>query len=452
MAVWNIINFHSLFAGLDLSAEHYHHEKLHWLRNFQSSNGKEIGGVACNCRNITTPNSKLPTDLPIFDLGAGSKHILQIEDNFEDERISAKKLVKSGDVLVSRLRSYLRQIAIVPASISEALVSTEFIVLRPKSRALITYLVPFFLSKQVQTILAWSQDGNEHPRFDENLLLELRIPPAISAISENLNRLIDQFAEGIISANKTFASAEATLVDALGLTELDLAPRLFYEASYAEASAASRIDAEYFNPRMRNLIVALSKEGLTIADVAPLAKRQFKPESGHPFDYIEISNVTMSGVAESNCIPGEEAPSRAQWIVKPGDVITSTVRPIRRLSALVQPDQSGFVCSSGFAVLEPKGIEPELLLTYLRLPLICELFDLHTTASMYPAISTTDLLRMPIRLPGSKERKTITQQVRQSIAARREASRLLDTAERAVEIAIEKNETEAIRFLKEAGV
>jgi len=56
----------------------------------------------------------------------------------------------------------------------------------------------------------------------------------------------------------------------------------------------------------------------------------------------------------------------------------------------LEPEQAGNICSSGFAVLTPKGIPSELLFAYLRLPVICELMDLHTTASMYPAISTTD--------------------------------------------------------------
>ncbi|MFN6473188.1 MAG: hypothetical protein RMY36_026460 [Nostoc sp. SerVER01] len=64
----------------------------------------------------------------------------------------------------------------------------------------------------------------------------------------------------------------------------------------------------------------------------------------------------------------EEAPSRAQWIVKTNDVITSTVRPIRRLSALIEPEQNNYICSSGFAVLKPTKIEPEVLLVYLRSP------------------------------------------------------------------------------------
>jgi len=125
----------------------------------------------------------------------------------------------------------------------------------------------------------------------------------------------------------------------------------------------------------------------TIGDVVSLARRKFIPKAGVPFNYIEIGGLTSEGEAYSESLDGADAPSRAQWIVHPQDVITSTVRPIRRLSALIEPSKAGYVCSSGFAVLRPTNIEPEVLLTYLRLPIICELLDLHTTASMYPAIS-----------------------------------------------------------------
>lgn len=86
--------------------------------------------------------------------------------------------------------------------------------------------------------------------------------------------------------------------------------------------------------------------------------------------------------------------------------------------------------------LTPKGIEPELLLVYLRLPLVCELLDLHTTASMYPAISTTDLMKIPIALPDEETRSQIAVKVRGSLDARREARRLLDEAKAMVERAI----------------
>lgn len=238
------------------------------------------------------------------------------------------------------------------------------------------------------------------------------------------------------TARNLCAEAETILTAALDLDRVDLTPRLFYEDTFAHAAATGRLDAEYFNPRMQNVIKTLSAGGKTIGDVAPLAKRRFKAIPGKPFDYIEIADIGTAGTAGSNTVPGEDAPSRATWIVKPGDIITTTVRPIRRLSAIILPEQDGFVCSSGFAVLRPRDIEPELLLSYLRLPLVAELLDLHTTASMYPAISTADLLRIPFRLPDTPARAKIVTKVRESFAARAESLHLLAEAKRTVEAAI----------------
>lgn len=241
------------------------------------------------------------------------------------------------------------------------------------------------------------------------------------------------------AAKELYAEAESLLESALELDTLDLTPRLCYERPFSDVQMGVRLDAEYFQPRMQNLIAALSRDEQTIADVATLSRRRFKPKPGIEFPYTEIGDVSGSGTAGSNPIAGEDAPSRAAWIVKSGDIITTTVRPIRRLSAIISDEQAGGVCSSGFAVLtprNPKYIEPELLLVYLRLPLVCELLDLHTTASMYPAIATGDLMKIPIALPTGVSRQRVVAKVRESFEAGREAQRLLGKAKAMVEMAI----------------
>ncbi|MFZ2280760.1 MAG: hypothetical protein WAW39_23375 [Prosthecobacter sp.] len=94
-------------------------------------------------------------------------------------------------------------------------------------------------------------------------------------------------------------------------------------------------------------------------------------------------------------------------------------------------------------MLEPQFIAPEVLLTYLRLPIICELMDLHTSASLYPAISERDILKLPIPKIPEKAAKEIITQIRQAHNARHEAQVLLAKAKRAVEVAIEKGEDAA---------
>lgn len=204
-----------------------------------------------------------------------------------------------------------------------------------------------------------------------------------------------------------------------------------------------RLDGEYYSPKYQRILANLSR-GKTIGDVVQLSRRAFSPVPGKAFRYIEIGNVRADGYAESEEVDGSDAPSRARWVVKRGDVITSTVRPIRRLTAMIADDQDGCVCSSGFACLTPKpgadGIEPEVLLTYLRLPIICEILDLHCTASMYPAIPEDRLMRIPIIVPDTKTRKAVVAKVQEAMTARAEAARLLEQAKKTVEDLIAKGQ------------
>jgi hypothetical protein len=243
--------------------------------------------------------------------------------------------------------------------------------------------------------------------------------------------------------------AEQTLLRALGLEGWEPPEPLTYTRRASEALAAARFDAEYFAPRVAQLLAKLSADGLTIHDVAP-ARHDAFDASKHKADrfcYIEISGLRSDGTATSEPTPTDEAPSRASQKVHKGDIITSTVRPIRRLSAIISPEQHEHVCSSGFVVLEPKAIASEVLLTYLRLPIICELMDLHTSASLYPAISERDILKLPIPKIPEQAAKEIITQIRQAHHARYEAQILLAQAKYAVEVAIEVGEEKAMRVL-----
>ena len=98
---------------------------------------------------------------------------------------STKKSVERGCVLISRLRPYLRQVALADGEIPgwsedvRMLCSTEFFVLRSVDGCSISFLVPFLLSEPVQTVLAASQEGGHHPRFNQSTLLDLPVPKAL---------------------------------------------------------------------------------------------------------------------------------------------------------------------------------------------------------------------------------------------------------------------------------
>ncbi|OHC67200.1 MAG: hypothetical protein A3H93_10010 [Rhodocyclales bacterium RIFCSPLOWO2_02_FULL_63_24] len=166
------------------------------------------------------------------------------------------------------------------------------------------------------------------------------------------------------------------------------------------------------------------------------------------FHYIEIGDISADGTARAERLPQREAPSRATQFVRAGDVVTSTVRPVRRLSAVIDAEQDGYVCSSGFVVLQPRAIRSDVLLTYLRLPPVCALMDLHTSASMYPTISEADLLALPIPRISAATQQAIEKSTLAARQAKQRATQLLDAAKRAVEIAIEQDEKSALAYLE----
>jgi hypothetical protein len=97
---------------------------------------------------------------------------------------SPKRLVRSGDLLVSRLRPYLRQIGFAhPAIFAELgtrplLVSSEFVVLRARTDAAqdLAFLLPLLLGETTQAVLAAGQEGGHHPRVPRTTLLALAVP------------------------------------------------------------------------------------------------------------------------------------------------------------------------------------------------------------------------------------------------------------------------------------
>ena len=109
------------------------------------------------------------------------------------ERLNSnKKILKQGDVIISRLRPYLHQVAYVDIDADEQLcVSTEFYVLRTRNNESIAFLVPFLLSEAAQTVFSNSVEGSQHPRFKEEDLLNLVVPFQLFEMRRQISLEVD---------------------------------------------------------------------------------------------------------------------------------------------------------------------------------------------------------------------------------------------------------------------
>lgn len=346
-----------------------------------------------------------------------------------------RNILQNNDVLMTRTGANFGDTALYKNQRDEIYACADVLILRPNGIPG-GYLSAFFNSKIGRTLLNRGAYGAAQPHISLGYLNSLKIPRLSIEMEAEIDLLITKSYEEENLSASLYKSAQSQLVQSLGLDEKSDIFDISYVSNFSDVQRSFRMDAEYFKPKYQNVLSKISKSGKCIGDFATNIKRRFKPEKNRTFNYIEIGSLLGNGFNESSLLLGEDAPSRAQWIVESEDIITSTVRPIRRLTALIEPNNSGYVCSSGFIVLRAQKIQPELLLLYLRLPIICELLNLYSTASMYPAISVNDVLNLPITLPDKNTSDLIANTVRQYRTAWNRAKKLQEKALKSIEDAL----------------
>ena len=156
----------------------------------------------------------------------------------------------------------------------------------------------------------------------------------------------------------------------------------------------------------------------------------------YEFHYIEISDVDyIDGIKINEKIRFEDSPSRARRVVRPHDVIVSTVRTYLRAIG-VFPDIKDGVCSTGFCVL--RGNIEELDQEFLSYSVRSEWFISEVIGNSYgvsyPAINSSELVELKIAVPPKEEQKLI--------------SRYLGKKTEQIDSLIEKIQKK-IKFLKE---
>lgn len=168
---------------------------------------------------------------------------------------SSKKIIKKGDVIISRLRSYLKQIAI-NHDYEKLYGSTEFLVLREKSHTKINkeYLFAFLLTDEVQNILRWSQEGSNHPRFSSKMLNKMRIPVPSVVLQKIIKEKIDKANDLFLMAKEKYGEAEMIIDRELEIDKLITRNKKVNYINRADFVSVYRLDAQYFSSKeLKNL-------------------------------------------------------------------------------------------------------------------------------------------------------------------------------------------------------
>ena len=447
MGAWSTIQLKNFRTGFDWDAEHYHPERLAVERLLASKKGTPLSDYAKIACEIKSPDPMRDS----FDLTDALGCFLAKEGS--RNAASSKKIGRSGEIIISRLRSYLKEMCLLPLRVDQLSyqLSTEFVVLRSVNGQSIAWLLPFFLSEQIQTILRWSQTGSNHPRFRPEELLGLQIKPEIRKLFPALNKLITEANLEYERALNYYPEAEAEMLERIGWEAFQNKEfELSYEMDYQALAKNERIDAEFFCPRENGIRKFLMENGAkSIGDICDFVKHGIQPEylDNGPVGVVSQRQFRSSGLdldLLENFTNDDFVAQNPEFLLRPGDVLTYCVSAGEYLGRTFLFDSDiRCVAASFVTILRTQQLASGYLALFLNSPFGLSQSNMFKRGTSPFYLYPRDLKKVLVAIPRNKNgtadlawQKRLAEKVKASIAAKAQVRAKLDEATRLVEQAI----------------
>lgn len=460
MAVWSQINYRIARDGNRFDAEYYQPNYVSLLSVLRKAQTIPLGerafvtdGIHASPEVVDVGGVRYLSAKCVKDNDFALADTLYISN--QQNAANRRTQLRSGDILITTVGT-IGNAAVVQPDFLPANADRHLGIVRLNDDSgLDPYFVAAFLTSRYGRLQTMREaTGNVQLNLFIEKMKALLIPdlPCQVAVAELARKAYDRRreCEGLVR------QAESALDAALDLRRVDLTPRLFYEDTFVRATAAGRFDAEYYQPAKRDALKALAvTKGRPVGELFRSVRQLWQPE-GQP-STSEVRNYNLTDALSpflddtTPTTPAAEIDSTKK-LLKPGDLVVSRLRSYLKEIAVVLP--SGDVPTVGsteFIVLRPTktSISPEALLVFLRSPYVQTILTWSQDGSNHPRFDEKALLAIPIPPTVEKLQDELCNKIKAATSARQESRRLLDTAKRVVEIAIEEGEAAALRFIAE---
>jgi len=449
-----------------LDAEFYHPEHLALqakLARFNSISISDAGGIL-DC------SAFYPSIVPYYnfdkigipflrvnEIQNGLLHISQdtafLPQEILDENPTTIARCIPGDLIIAKGGNSLAKVALLTEEYQHYSVCRDVIVLRTSEFVDVNrfYLWMFLHSSIGQKILLRTASQTGQPHLTLDAIKQIEIPLFTNDFQSEFEWLYRESQRLKHESEKLYYKGQELLLSELGLINWQPKHQLAFIKYFSDTEQAERIDAEYYQPKYEEIEDAIKsyKGGYsTIGNEFDQNKSTFKIDDKKTYKYVEIGSVNVTnGEVTPNVVIGEELPANAKRVLKINDVIVSKVRTYRGAITIVE--ENGCVGSGAFTVLRENGrINKETLLAFLHSKPLLAWSLKPNTGTSYPVIIDDDILNLPIPLLPEKKQLEIQRKVNESFNLRKRSKQLLESAKKAVEMAIEQDEQTAIDWLK----
>jgi len=407
---------------------------------------KEISEVITNGHtpryaDLTQGEIKFLTAENIFDLKINYDETKFI---FEKPHLTELKrtIIKEGDILVT-IKGKIGNFAVVNFDPKKKYNINQDVGRIKLKKGFNQYYISAFLNS---IFGKWQSSkfatGQINPFLGLGNLEKIKIPLLPQPFQEKIETLVKDSYSKLQTSKSLYKEAEEILLKELNLESYKPKHELTFGANLKEVLEAERIDADYFQPKYKEIEKRIEKfETLTLTD-----KEFFKIITGtysekysdKGTNYIRSVDVQDNLLVELDNLYKTEEKLDNKIKVKEGDIITSRVGSIGTLGYIHKELEGSFISDNILRIRNLNKNLNSLFLSFYLKKIGTIFMERLSRGSVQQRLNQETLKEIKIPLLLSPIQNKISEKIQESFKLRKESKELLEKAKKMVEDEIEK--------------
>ena len=365
------------------------------------------------------------------------------------------RVYQEGDIFFSRVGDV--HCGIVPKFDKKITISPNIIAVKVKKEKVNPYFATiFFNSKYGFPQIVRGLKVVAQPTIQTDLVAKLRIVVPSSGFQEIIENLFVKSLSLQDNSKFFYSQAEQLLLSELELLEWKPKRTLSFIKNFSNTIESDRFDAEYFQPKYEEIVEAIKKYKGGFDELGSLVKikKSVEPgseayqENGIPF--VRVSNLSKFELSDNNqqFISEELYDELKTHQPKKGEILLSK-DATPGMAYYLNEETQKMIVSGGILKLkmDSKQILPEYLTLVLNSVIVQKQIERDAGGSIINHWRPDQVKATLISILKIDKQEEIKALVEKSFNDRKLSKSLLEIAKRGVEMAIEKDEQEAEKWI-----
>ncbi len=363
---------------------------------------------------------------------------------------------KKDDVLITIVGNSIGDVGIVKFDLKKCNLTENCAKVTNLEKVIHEFLFTFLLSKHGQIQIHREKVGTAQPKLALERIRKFKIPIFSAKFQNSFSNIVNQANQLIDNSKSLYSQAEQLLLSELGLLDWRPKHELAFVKNFSVTQESERFDAEYFQPKYKKIVEAVKKYKGGFDELGNLVKikKSVEPgseayqENGVPF--VRVSNLSKFELSTNNqqFISEELYEELKIYQPKKGEILLSK-DATPGMAYFLNEEPQKMVVSGGILRLkmDSKQIMPEYLTLVLNSVIVQKQIERDAGGSIINHWRPDQVKATLIPILKEDEQKEIKELIEKSFNDRKLSKSLLEIAKRGVEMAIEKNEQEAEKWI-----